>query len=173
MENTTKNAVKYGLPVLGFSVVALYVWHKGKDKPDWSKIVLYGALGAVVTAIPTFYIETKKDDSPKLNAAGASRTLTDISNTSATTDRHTISNEKAGDYATQIYNAKGTFSSDQQSVLDVFNNLKNVPDVLLIASIFKELYGNDMYGYISDMMTPLLGHDYMPDLNTIISKLGG
>ena len=82
-----------------------------------------------------------------------------------------ISNDAAANIATTIYNAKGVIFSDPQSVINAFATLRSLNDVALVASIFNDLYGVDMYDYVASFMSPLLGQDYMPSLDSVVAGL--
>ena len=55
-------------------------------------------------------------------------------------------------YATTIYDAKGTISDDEQKVIGVFDQLQNAYDVSALSFAFFQAYGEDLYTYLASFM---------------------
>ena len=55
-------------------------------------------------------------------------------------------------YVDTLYNAKGIFKDDENSVLDVFRNLQTQYQLSFLARIFSFFYKKDMLSYLKTFM---------------------
>jgi hypothetical protein len=86
----------------------------------------------------------------------------------------TLDYATAKNYAKIIYDAKnkGLISNNQDSVVSVFNKLKNKADLARVSEMFSNMKYGSLVDYIKPFMESSLGRrNYMEDIYNIVSKL--
>lgn len=79
-----------------------------------------------------------------------------------------MTEENMRTYAKRIYDAKGTFNDDEESIFAVFRLMKYKTQIAFLAFWFNKLYQKDLYTFLRD---GVFNKDELATLLTITSKL--
>lgn len=118
----------------------------GSTEED-KKAVALGDMNALATADSTNPIITQA--TIKTNT-GQVKTFKDM--TASERAALTPNSKKFGDWITELWDAKGTFNDNEDSVYDVFRKLNSQYETSIFAATFKVLKGRDLYTYLKSFM---------------------